>query len=233
MAEAAIAGTEEKLRLDSLVEDLKVYPRGAVSDMRVDDLAYAHDAGSVLPPIVVDRKTRKIVDGFHRARALRKRLGKDASVPCVVREFADDAEMLLESARLNSGHGLPLGRHDQRVVVLRARQLGAQNEDIAAALGITPQRLTAIAIRVAQSDDGEVPLKRGTEHLSGHYLNKDQVDKIRKMRGAPIAAKARELSGLIQSGIAPMSDPDVQASLRELLMVIDVALVAQARQEAG
>lgn len=231
MAETATAGTEEKLRLDALVEDLKVYPRGAVSDLRADDLAYALDAGATFPPIVIDRKTRKIVDGFHRRRAYRKRFGKDAEVICLVRDFASDAEMLLESARLNSGHGQPLGRNDQRVVAIRARQLGAENDEIAAALGITAQRLTAITIRVAQSDEGDVPLKRGAEHLSGRYLTKDQVDEIRKMRGAPIAAKARELSGLIRSGIAPMSDPDVQASLRELLMIIDAALIAQAKRE--
>lgn len=231
MTEAAIAGTTEKLRLDELVEDLRVYPRGAVSDMRADDLAYALDAGAVLPPLVIDRKTRKIVDGFHRARAFRKRHGKDAEVPCIVRDFADDAAMLLESARLNSGHGLPLGRHDQRVVAIRARELGADSAEIAAALGITPQRLITIAVRVAQSDEGDVPLKRGTEHLSNQYLSHDQVEKIRKMRGAPIASKARELSGLIQSGIAPMADPDVQASLRELFMVIEAALTAQAKKE--
>lgn len=219
----------ERLRLSELTEDPGIYPRGSVSDVRVDDLAYALDAGAVLPPLVIDAATRKIVDGVHRARACRKRLGADAAVLCDVRDFADDAEMLLESARLNAGHGLPLGRNDQRVVTIRARQLGAGDAVIAAALGVTPQRLALIAIRVARSDAGPVPLKRGAEHLSQSYLSGDQVAELKRMRGAPAAAKARELAGLIRTGIAPVStDPDLRAALRELAAVIGTALAAAA-----
>src|SRR6266700_122704 len=95
----------ERISLSELVEDLSIYPRGAVDNVRVDDLCYALDAGNVLPPPLVDRATRKIVDGFHRVRAYRKRLGDDGVIDAELEDFASDAEMLLRSAQLNAVHG--------------------------------------------------------------------------------------------------------------------------------
>lgn len=214
-----------KVKLSEIVEDLTIYPRGTVSEVRVADLVYAIDAGEELPPPVIDRQTRKCVDGFHRTRAWRKRLGDNGVIDADVQEFADKAAMLLESAALNSRHGLPLGRYDQRVVHIRARQLGAEDEDIARALGVTSGRLLQIAVREAKSDAGDVPLKRGIEHLGGSYLSAEQVAEIRKMRGAPIRAKAAELTRLLQQGLAPVQqDPDLRLALAELAAVIGATL---------
>jgi hypothetical protein len=215
----------EQVKLSDLVEDLDIYPRGMVSDVRVGDLVYALDAGVALPDPVIDRATNKIVDGFHRVRALRKRLGDGGVIEADVREYADDVAMLLESARLNSGHGLPLGRYDQRVVSIRARKLGASEEEIASALSVTPARLLQIEVRVARSDEGDVALKRGVEHLGGAYLNADQVAEIRRMRGAPARAKVAELNRMLRQGLAPVAqDPELRLALAELVQTIEAAL---------
>lgn len=211
----------EQVRLSDLAEDLSIYPRGSVSDVRVADLAYALDAGAVLPPPVADRETRKIVDGFHRVRAYRRRLGDDGVISVDVREFGDQAAMLLESARLNSEHGLPLGRYDQRVTHIRARQLGASDDQIASALHVTPARLLQVIVRQADSEEGPVPLKRGTEHLGGSYLTSEQVAEIRRMRGAPARAKVTELTRLLQQDLAPVDkDPELRTALAALAAVI-------------
>src|ERR1700691_5082151 len=70
----------EKVSPSDLVEDAGVYPRGMVSEVHVADLAYALDAGAQLPVPVIDRETQKIVDGFHRVRAHRKRLGENGVI---------------------------------------------------------------------------------------------------------------------------------------------------------
>lgn len=217
----------ENVKLSGLIEDLAVYPRGSVSEVRVGDLLYAIDAGEALPPPVVDRNTGKIVDGFHRVRAWRKRLGLDGEIEADVQEFADDAAMLLASARLNSVHGQPLGRYDQRIVHIRAAALGATDEEIARALRITPTRLLQIKVRQAESDEGAVALKRGVEHLGGSYLSSEQVAEIRRMRGAPARSKVGELTRMLRQGLAPVGqDPELRAALAELQAVIGSVLEA-------
>lgn len=220
--------TIQKVRLDELIEDSAIYPRGSASDIRVSDLAYALDAGAVLPPPVVDKATRKIVDGYHRTRALRRRLDAEAEIDADVREFADDLAMAKESVRLNASHGLPLGRYDQRVAVLKIRQLGGSDDEIAAALGVTPARLVQVLVRQADSSAGPVPLKRGTEHMGGSYLSDEQVAEIRKMRGAPARSKVRELIRLLQQGLVPVqNDPELRDDLALLAKVITTVLAAQ------
>lgn len=212
----------EQVRLSELVEDFNVYPRGSVSEMHVADLVLALDAGNTLPHPLADRATRKIVDGFHRIRAWRKRLGDDGVIEVSIREFADDAAMLLESARLNSVQGLRLSRYDQRHVVIKARALGLPDDAVAVALGVTPVRLTNITVMTAQSEAGPVPLKRGVAHLGSQYLTTGQLTEIRRMRGGSTRGKVTELTRLLrEEGMVPVeSDPVLRQSLAELAGMI-------------
>lgn len=210
--------------ISDLVEDLDIYPRGRVNDMNVANLIHALDAGAVLPAPVIDRSTMKIIDGFHRVRAWRKRLGDDAQIEVDIREYADDAERLLASARLNAGHGLPLGRYDQRVVALKAERLGIREDEIAAALAVTPARLLRIKVLQAQGDNGPVPLKYGAAHMSGRYITPEQAEQIRSMRSGTIQQKALELSRLLRSGLTPESDGEVHKVLAALAADITAVL---------
>lgn len=212
--------TKQKVALFSLVEDMSIYPRGAVSEVRVDDLAYALDAGAKLPAVLIDKDTRKIVDGVHRTRAYRKRLGDDAMVMAEVREFADDGAMLLESTRLNKRQGQTLGRWDEVTVYVRAQALGVSDTQVAQALGVTMDRLDRIRIKVAVSDEGPVALKGGMGHMSGHHVTKEQVQELRRQRGATARSKARELTGLLRQGLADVEDPGLLADLAELAAAI-------------
>ena len=211
--------------LADLVEDLHVYPRGSVNPVHVGDLVNALEAGAELPPPVTDQETSKIIDGFHRVRAWRRHLGEDASIEADVRDFADDAAMLLESARLNSPHGLPLGRYDQRVFTIKARQLGAGDIQIAAALGVTPARLLQITVMTASGPAGPVALKGGMRHLGGGFLTEDQVAEMRRQRGAPARAKADDLARMLRQGLAPVTtDPDLRVTLAALAAEIQAVL---------
>lgn len=218
----------EQVLLSSLKEDEDVYPRGSVSSMHVDDLVNAIDAGAQLPPPLIDRETRIIVDGFHRVRAWRRRLGDDGVIDVLVDDFGSRPEMLLKSAQLNASHGLALGRLDQKVVIIKARGMGATDTQIASALGITGDRVTRLAIRVATAPDGsQLPVKRGAEHLSGQFLDDAQAMMLRRMRGGSATGKARELTGLLTSRIAPVeTDGDLRLALAELAEAITSALAA-------
>lgn len=220
----------ETVTLSDLVEDLNIYPRGSVSVVRVSDLVYALEAGAQLPPPVIDRDTRKIVDGFHRARAQRKRLGDDGVIDVDVQEFENDLAMVLESARLNAVHGLPLGRYDQRVVRIKAQVLGATDDEIAGALGITTTRLLSVSVMEARAADGgaNVPLKQGFRHLGGSYLTSEQIAEIRKARGAPARSKVSELTRLLRADLLPLAgDPELQQMLAVLAETITEVLAAR------
>ncbi len=218
----------ERIRLGDLIEDLAIYPRGSVSDVRVADIGYAMDAGREFPPLVADRQTMKIVDGFHRRRALIRRLGEDGEADVDLTDLADEGAMLIESARLNSAHGLPLGRHDQMVIHIKAVKLGVSDEDIASALGVTPARLLRIAIREATGPDGgKVATKGGMGHLGGSYLSAEQLAEVRRQRGGSARSKVAELTGLLRQGLAPMAhDPDLRLALAELGSVIKESLAS-------
>ncbi len=217
--------TAARMRLSDLVEDEAVYPRGSVSLIRVDDYAYALDAGAQFPPPVIDEATRKIVDGFHRTRAMRKRWGDDAEIDVDVQAFADDAEMLATSARLNNPQGLPLSRLDQRVFYIRAKALGMSDEEAASALGVTVDRVIKVAVMTAQGDDGPVALKQPMGHLGGNYLTQEQVAAIKSARAAPARAKVAEMTRLLRLELLPLKlSPALRTELAELATVIGEAL---------
>jgi hypothetical protein len=191
----------------------------------VDDYAYALDDGATFPPPVIDRATMKIADGFHRTRAYRKRLGNDGMIEVEFEEFADDLAIMDYSARVNRVHGLPLGRHDQRVVHLKMKALGASDEDVAGALGVTVTRLRVIVVPIAKSDAGDIALKGGTKHLAGVYLTDEQRQEINRMRGGPARAKANELARLLRQDLANVkNDPELRSALAELAAAIQEAL---------
>src|SRR5688572_13414948 len=59
----------ETIKASELVEDFDLYPRGDVDGTHVLSLVQALEAGVELPPIIACKKTKRIVDGFHRRRA--------------------------------------------------------------------------------------------------------------------------------------------------------------------
>ena len=226
-----------QVRLSELVEDQRIYPRGSVSMVHVADLLLALDAGNTLPAPVVDRRTRKIVDGFHRIRAQRKRLGEDGIIDVEFEDYAGDAEMFIASVEYNAPHGLRLSRYDQRVTIIKARALGLDDDTTATALGVTPVRISAITILQANSDAGPVPLKQGVGHLGGRYLTSEQLAEIRKMRGGRTRDKVTELDRMLQTeGLVPLAqDPALRQSLAGLALTIAEVLApyAAADLDAG
>src|SRR3989304_5097614 len=96
----------EKVPLEELVEDFEVYPRTMVSAPHVATLCDAIQAGQNLPPIVADRKSKRVTDGFHRLRAA-KRL-KLEKIECEFRSYKSEADLFADAVRMTSAHGRPL-----------------------------------------------------------------------------------------------------------------------------
>ena len=106
------ATTTRRRLVSGLVLDRELSPRERLGSNHVRQLAEALRAGATFPPIVVQRGTSRVVDGFHRVEAHRRVYGREALVEVVEKEYVDDGELFLDAVRLNAAHGSRLAPYD-------------------------------------------------------------------------------------------------------------------------
>jgi len=181
----------KKVKLERLVLDYDFYPRTQVSDEHVANMREAILAGKEFPPIVVDAKSFRVVDGFHRYFAF-KRL-KLTEVSADVRNYRDEASMLEDAVRLNSDHGRPFHTQDRRRIILRAEELGLSRDWVAEVLGITRERVDRLAVQRAYFAGEAVPLKRGLTSMAGQELTEKQRRANERWGGMNAAFYAKQL----------------------------------------
>ncbi len=211
-----------RLRLSELVEDLDVYPRASLFSGHVAELEEAFRAGADLPPPIIDKASKRIVDGFHRVRMLRRVLGPDAEISVELRQYASDAELFLDALRLNGHHGRRMSTFDVARCARIAEQLAIAPEQVATALSVRVERLSEIrAVKEAVTVDGAcVPIRRGLAHLAGRTLTPRQIDAARRIGGQPPVYHANQLIELLEADAVPTEDAvllERLAVLRDLL----------------
>jgi len=215
-----------QLRLSELVLDWDLYPRQNVDSQHVGNLCDAIRGGASLPPIIVDAKSKRVIDGFHRYRAFRREFDGDPVIGVELREYASDREMLLDAIRLNASHGRALTKQDKTRCLLLAKKYRVAVKMVAQALCMRPSDIKALAEgRVASSKSGRpVPLKRGLDHLAGATLTDEQIDVLPKLSGMPATFHARQLILLIETGMLNTSDADTMEVLRELYCKLETVI---------
>jgi ParB-like chromosome segregation protein Spo0J len=133
----------DSIRHSELVFNLDLYPRQKVDEERVGQLREVLECRGFLPPIVIDTK-RRLVDGYHRARAYHDFAGPDFRIPCEIREYASDADLFLDAVRCNAEHGLPLTDADRGYSVALARKHGVTTEQLATVLSVRTERVASL-----------------------------------------------------------------------------------------
>lgn len=133
--------TKATVKLSELIEDFDIYPRHSVDSSYVSDLARAIQAGNELPLVRVDKKTKRIVDGFHRTRAWRKVLGRGGEIEVDLRSYASEQDLLKEAIELNAHHGRKLDQQDRSRSALLLERHGVTVREIAVVLRTTEQRV--------------------------------------------------------------------------------------------
>lgn len=191
-----------KVKLTALVLDFEVYPRGSVDSVHVRDFCEALISGADLPPIVACKKTKRVVDGFHRIAAHKRVFGDDAEIDVVFKTYKNDAAFFLDVAKFNGAHGLPLDRADQIRCCHIAERLGLSDEDLAAALHMPVEKLAALKVDRTAYDRASklsVSLKNPLRHLRGRKLSKEQVRGNEKLSGTNTLLKVRELIIILET----------------------------------
>ncbi len=219
--------------LAALVEDTAIYPRHSVDEMHVNSLVLALRAGVVLPPIVAEARSTRIVDGWHRVRAYRKVLGPQASVDVDLRTYKSDGDLLSDAVALNASHGRRLDRVDQVRAIHLLEVAGVQQERIAIVLHIPETRVEQLRVRIAIAEPlgGGVPetiaLKRPALHLAGTELSQEQRAVHDSMAGTSFLLQAHQLRDALRLEFVNRADARLIEALRELQQALEVFLVTE------
>lgn len=214
------------LAVASLVEDFSMYPRHRVDESNVGDLVRALQAGHILPPIIAEAKSLRIVDGVHRRRAYIKHFGEEATAPVELRSYDTDAAFFMDAVSLNSAHGRKLDRHDQTRIVLLFRELKVSDQEIAIKLHVPEHQVQQLSIRIVMAPNGPIPSKRGLEHMRGEAMTEEQVSVMGSVRSGEAGRLCLELTRLLDAEMVNLEDDAIVARLQTLQAAISHALDA-------
>lgn len=229
----AVKTTTETVMLADLIEDHAIYPRHAVDSAHVGELARALQAGETLPVPIVDRKSKRIVDGFHRVAAHRRVYGPGATIEVEFRSYASEVDLVEDAVRLNARHGRKFDSQDRVRSTLMLERLGRDTEQIAAVLSTTPARVEQLRARVVIVDGRKEPAKPiALPTVKGELdsitskprrLTDKQLAVMRSSTGWRFAQTARQMVRELRSGLVEPT-PDHLALLRDLRDAIDTVL---------
>ena len=193
----------ERVKAASLVLDMNVYPRHQVADHHVRDMQNAVEAGVVLPPVIADRKSRRVVDGFNRiTRALRYE-GEGAMIDVVWRTYRSEQDLFLDAIALNSAHGLKFTSYDMARCIVVADELKIDPEMVASNLHITVERLSELKATKTAIGPGSriVPIKRTLHHLAGERITHQQIEGNRHAVGHHQLFLVNQVINLLESNL--------------------------------
>ena len=205
--------------MSGLVLDREFSPRARLGSNHVRQLAEAIRAGATLPPIVVERETSRVVDGFHRVEAHRRVHGREALVEAYERDYANEGEMFLDAVRLNAAHGSRLASYDQLRCVSIAERLSIDPSQVAGALSVRPSYVGELSARrtgTELSTSAPIPLKRTIEHMRGRPLTSEQIEVNAKLGGQSQAFYLGQLNLLAEADLFDLENPRVREGLRRL-----------------
>lgn len=168
---------------------------------------------AVLPPIIVQRGTGRVIDGMHRLRAAKLRGQRKILVRF---HDGDDEDSFIAAVETNIAHGLPLTQADRvaaatRIVAIRPqwsdRRIASVTGLSAATMGAVRRRSTAGAVQSNVGDrvgrDGRVrPLDIAAGRLRAGELIAERPE-----------ATVREIADA--AGVSPATALDVRNRLRD------------------
>lgn len=209
----------KQVSLASLVLDFKLYPRHEVTSHVVTEMCEAHNAGIEFPPLVVDKKSRRVIDGFKRHR-MYERLKLDKA-PIVEKTYKSEAAMFLDAVRYNSQHGQALDAFDRAHCVILAANLGIDDKAIAGALCVTVERVNGLRTnKSAKVGTLSVALKSPLRHMAGKKLTKKQAETNEKMGGMGAAWLMRQLTMLIEAELLDPEDEKMREEAKKLATLL-------------
>jgi ParB-like chromosome segregation protein Spo0J len=173
-------------------------------------IARLAETETLLPPILVDRRTMRVIDGMHRlmAASLQGRETID-----VIFFEGSEADVFLRAVQENIAHGLPLSQADRRAAAERIIASHPQMSDRAIGHTVGLAAKTVAAIRKSSSD--EIPQSNARVGRDGKVRPLDSG--LGRRRAAELLAQQpdaslRDVARL--AGISPATVLDVRKRLQ-------------------
>lgn len=215
----------KKVKISKLELDYDIYPREHLNSYHADEIVEAIKAGVRMPPIVIDKATSIVVDGWHRIEAVRRVLGDKASIEADVREYPDKAAMFAESIKLNASHGQRLSRIDEAHCLAKAQDFQLEPAAVASLLNITAERAEdLVSRRLASSSEGSIVLKGSTAHLAGQRLSDAQATYNRKAGGLNQTFYINQVIAMIEGDAVDWDNVRVTDGLKRLMELLEESL---------
>src|SRR5215831_3392316 len=211
-----------------LREETTLYPRNKVDPKHERDLARMLGLGIVLPPILVDERTKRVVDGVHRVGA--HRLQGRLEIAADVKDYADERAMFVEAMTIGSDDKLALNSSDKVRCCQIAERLGIEDTTLAQALALSFSHLRAIKQRYATVQEAqqavaearrvepvEVPIEE-LRRLPGRTITLEQAHALETAPGQSYLLHVRQLLDALAYDLLPSEEqhPTLWAELREL-----------------
>jgi len=130
-----------KIKISTLKLNYNLYPREKLDEYNVARMVEALKSGVSLPPVIVDKKTKIVIDGFHRIEAHRSLYGEKAEIPIVYKEYTDIKDMFLDAIHFNDSQGKPLDKADRAHCQAIAKSMKIKPDFIASALSVTVESI--------------------------------------------------------------------------------------------
>lgn len=227
-----------KLPVGDLVLDFALYPRADVDRQHCSYMAEAIRAGATLPPVIIDKKSKRVTDGFHRVRTYLRVYDPNHKIEVIEKSYRTDAAMFLDAMRYNASHGRMLSTFDRAHCILLGEQFGIEPDQIAGALQITmdavgklkADRVGTLRTRTVTSSGQRkgqrIPLKRTIRHMSGTTLTKAQYEANDKLSGMEQLFYVNQLVTLIENDLLDKENEKLFDGLRKLHELLESVLVA-------
>jgi ParB-like nuclease family protein len=227
--------TATALPINEVIYDPDIQQRAnKVDPIHLRRLVDALETGAMFPPIVIDKASRRIVDGIHRYHAVKKYAEEHpeifnvaVTILCEEKVFADDNEMFKYVLEANSKHGMPWAPIDKQRIALEAERRGISltqvSELIRTPLAIL-QKVSATAI-IRPGPVGEPPRKEPLKNTlpkavreawAGKELNPAQAELNRRMGGMRINYFTDLLILYLEADCWADTPPEGKVRLREL-----------------
>lgn len=210
-----MALSPDRVPPETLLLDYDLYPRHQIDGTNVANITRAREAGIELPPVIVWRKNKKVIDGFHRVTdALRHEL---QSIAVEWRDYKNEAAAFEDAMVLNA-HGRQLTPYDKARCIQLAEALRLEPERLAAALCMTQLRLEELRLRKTAIDPESkiVPIKATLHDFAGTKLDRKQVEGNKQAGGMYPLAYVNQVINLLDNHLVDQANEKLVARLQEL-----------------